>query len=169
MNILYIIQELGRNKQVFHSLFDSVYDQMYLWKPAPNKWCLLEILCHLYDEEKEDFKARIQHTFDNPELPMKTIDPVGWVEKRKYLEQNYQEVLEKFIYEREQSIEWLSQLKDPPWEQCSQHPKLGELSASMFLANWLAHDYLHLRQISRTKYQYLQKSQNADLAYAGPW
>ena len=169
MNILHIIQELSRNKGAFHSLFDKMYDLAFLWKPAPNKWCLLEILCHLYDEEREDFRARIQHTFDNPEAPMKPIDPVGWVLKRKYLEQDYEKTLEKFMNERDESIKWLNQLKDVPWTNVYHNPALGEISAEMFLTNWLAHDYLHIRQISRTKYQYLKYLAGHELSYAGSW
>lgn len=33
--------------------------------------------------------------------------------------------------------------------------------------NWLAHDYLHMRQI--IKYQYLKEKTNIDLQYAGNW
>jgi hypothetical protein len=30
---------------------------------------------------------------------------------------------------------------------------LGELSAEMFLTNWLAHDYLHFKQITKSTQQ----------------
>jgi hypothetical protein len=30
------------------------------------------------------------------------------------------------------------------------------MSAEMFLANWLAHDYLHIRQLIRLRYHYLE-------------
>jgi hypothetical protein len=169
MNILHVIQELSRNKIVFHSLFDKMYDQVFLWKPAPDKWCLLEILCHLHDEEREDFRPRVQHTLENPDAPMKPIDPAGWVLKRKYIEQDYPEVLNKFMNERDESIKWLNQLKDVPWMNVHHHPNLGDISAEMFLTNWLAHDYLHIRQISRTKYQYLKYISGHQLSYAGEW
>lgn len=29
--------------------------------PAPEKWCLLEIVFHLYDEEREEFRARVNY------------------------------------------------------------------------------------------------------------
>jgi hypothetical protein len=46
---------------------------------------------------------------------------------------------------------------------------LGRLSAGTFLSNWLAHDYLHIRQIIRLKYQYLQRQTRESLDYAGAW
>jgi len=43
------------------------------------------------------------------------------------------------------------------------------MSAKFILANWLAHDYLHIRQITRLKYDYLQDIPNENLSYAGNW
>ncbi len=169
METIYIIKELAKNKKVFKSIFENIDKQEYLWKPAPGKWCLLEILSHLYDEEKEDFRARMQHTFENPGEPMKPIDPVGWVLKRKYIEQDYKNALEKFLAERDKSVEWLSGLHDVKWDNVYHPVQLGKISAAMFLSAWLAHDHLHIRQITRTKYQYLKHLTSHDLLYAGKW
>lgn len=169
MNLPYIIHELDRNKIVFRALFENLEREFYLWKPSPKKWCLLEIICHLLDEEREDFRARVKHTLENPEMPMAPIDPVGWVLKRKYIEQDYENVLEKFLAERDKSVEWLSRLDDVKWDNIYYHAKLGDISAAMFLSAWLAHDYLHIRQITRTKYQYLKYISNNNLFYAGKW
>ena len=32
---------------------------MIQWKQSENKWSMLEIICHLYDEEREDFRSRL--------------------------------------------------------------------------------------------------------------
>ena len=74
-----------------------------------------------------------------------------------------------FLEERAQSVAWLRQLKDPAWGNTHQHPRLGELSAFFFLNNWLAHDYLHFRQITRLKHQYLKENSSNPLDYAGNW
>ncbi len=169
METIYIIKELAKNKKVFKSIFENIDKQEYLWKPAPCKWCLLEILSHLYDEEKEDFRARVQHTIENPEQPMKPIDPVGWVLQRKYIDQDYNLVLEKFLGERDKSVEWLSGLQDVQWDNVYHHEKLGDISAATFLSALLAHDYLHIRQLTTTKYQYLKNLTDNDLSYAGTW
>ena len=169
MNLRHIIRELDRNKIVFNSLFENLEEQLYLWKPAPDKWCLLEIICHLYDEEREDFRARVHHTLENPEKQMPKIDPVGWVMERKYIEQDYSMVLQNFLSERRYSVDWLSQLEDARWDNSYAHPQLGFITAKKFLSNWLAHDYLHIRQITKTKYLYLENLTGQDLSYAGNW
>jgi len=164
-----IPDELERNRRVFENLFRHKQKEEYLWRPAPEKWCLLEILCHLYDEEKEDFRARTKHTLETPKEPLPQIDPQGWVISRKYIEQDYGEKLNQFLKEREQSLEWLRSLSKPAWENYHKHPKFGKMTARMFLANWLAHDYLHIRQILNLKFQYLKNLTNEDLTYAGNW
>ncbi|MBI2966977.1 MAG: DinB family protein [Bacteroidetes bacterium] len=165
----FTISNLSCNSDVFRTLFSDVSEQEYLWKPPPNKWCLLEIVCHLYDEEREDFRARVKHVLENPELPMASIDPVNWVTKRKYIERNYSEMIEKFLEERKQSVVWLKSLKEPKWENTYNHTQIGTMTAYSFLNNWLAHDYFHFRQIVRTKYRYLQQVTGDKLIYAGEW
>ena len=169
MNHNKIIQELTRNKLVFNELLTGLIDEEFLWKQNPEKWCLLEIICHLYDEEREDFHTRTKQVLESPELPLPKIDPVGWVTGRKYLQQNFSEKLKDFLSEREQSIKWLQSLKNPKWENAYNHPKLGKMTAKLFLSNWLAHDYLHIRQITRLKYDHLKSKSGEDLSYAGNW
>lgn len=164
-----IIRSLEHNHGIYKELFSISQHEFIRWKPAPEKWCLLEIICHLYDEEREDFKARVNHALKQPDKPPVPIDPQGWVTKRKYMAQDYAEMVDKFLKERSSSVEWLRSLKSPEWQNELYHPELGKMSAKKFLVNWLAHDYLHFRQINRLRYQFLQHTSGQDLSYAGKW
>jgi len=99
-----IIKELARNKAVFQSLLEGIAPEEHLWKPGPEKWCLLEIVAHLYDEEREDFRARTRHTLETPDTPAPPIYPEAWVTERKYIERNYDVMVHKFLEQREVSI-----------------------------------------------------------------
>lgn len=165
----YIIKELDSNRKVFENLLELVPEEMILWKGNSNRWSLLEIVCHLYDEEKEDFGARVRSVLKDPKKSFSPINPEGWVEERNYIEQEYDEVLYKFLKERETSIEYLGALKNSPWKNVHKHPSLGDMSAELFLANWLAHDHLHIRQIVKLKYDFLKDVSEQDLSYAGNW
>ena len=169
MNSSKIIKELQRNKSVFKELLLNCTKEEYLWKPNQSKWCLLEIVCHLHDEEIEDFRTRVHSVLDNPESTLPPFDPVKWVLERKYLEQDYNTKVDSFFKEREKSIEGLQQLKAPQWDNSYSHPKLGPMSAKLFLSNWLAHDYLHIRQILNLKFEYLKYHSGENLNYAGEW
>jgi len=165
----FIIKQLQQNKSVFSNLLKDVKEDMYLWKQTPEKWCLLEIVCHLYDEEREDFKFRTQWVLEKPGETPPQFNPVAWVTERNYIGQDYDQTLNKFIEEREQSIIWLQSLENPKWENYYEHPKKGKLTAKFFLTNWLAHDYLHFRQITKLKFDYLEHQSGEMIDYAGIW
>lgn len=169
MNHSELIPELEKNKQVFDALLNGVSNAMRLWRPADDKWNLHEIVCHLLDEEIYDFRARVKHVLENPDKPMPPIDPQGWVKEKDYAAWDYAETLQRFLIERGDSLSYLKGLQNPYWKQVHQHPKLGEISAGSFLFNWLAHDYLHIRQVNRYQYQYLKVVSGIDLSYAGDW
>jgi hypothetical protein len=165
-----IIHQLNRNAVTFQTLLEGQPEAVYRWKPAPDKWRLLEIVCHLCNEEREDFRTRVRHVLETPAAPMPSIDPIGWVTQRGYLEQDYHEMVQKFLTARQESVHWLRSLKHPSWENVYEHPKLGPMSANLFLSNWLAHDLLHFRQINWLRYAYLQTVLTTEpLDYAGNW
>ncbi len=165
----HIFAELQKNKVIFQNLLNGSTQAAYTWKQTPEKWCLLEIICHLYDEEREDFRVRLGLVLETPEVKPPPFNPVKWVTERKYMEQSFEEKLQGFLEERDKSIEWLQSLKNPKWDNAYQDPKYGPFSARFYLTNWLAHDYLHIRQITRLKYDYLQHISGESVRYAGEW
>lgn len=164
-----IILQLEVNRPVFKTLLEHKDQMVTRWKPEESEWSLLEITCHLYDEEREDFRTRVFNTLLTPEIQPPSIDPPGWVKERKYAKQDFDERLNAFLTERKSSIKKLNALKDPEWKNIYHHPTAGDLSAYQLLCNWLAHDYHHIRQINRRLYEYLKFSSKTDLTYAGDW
>jgi hypothetical protein len=162
-----IVGNLLKNKDVFKTLLLGKTHEEYIFTPASDKWCMLEVLCHLVDEEKEDFRTRVEYVLRDPDEALPTFDPTEWPTSRNYMGQDYEEKLAEFSAEREKSIAWLESLVDPKWDNAYQHPKLGPMSAGLFLANWLAHDYIHIRQLNRLAFEYLQHQSGIDLLYAG--
>lgn len=85
------------------------------------------------------------------------------------MEQDYNTMVKKFLAEREASITWSKELKNPKWDNSYRLPKLGKITAKHYLDNWLAHDYLHVRQIIKQKFDYFNSQTNENLEYAGIW
>jgi hypothetical protein len=169
MDTNFYIRAFNSNKDIFEILFKRLSSEEIYWKQSPEKWCPLEIICHLLDEEKDDFKVRINHVFNTPELQPPPVNPTKWVLERKYIEQDFVTALEAFIEERNASVLWLKSLESPPWDNAYVHPKFGPMSAKYFLANWLAHDMLHIKQVLRLQYDYLKYVSGLPLDYAGNW
>lgn len=169
MDYKQIIGQLALNKDIFSAHLKGLSEAEYRWKPSPDKWSLLEVVCHLYDEEREDFRARVNSVIDDPAQPLTPFDPVSWVTERDYAGQNFTQKLEAFLTERERSVQWLNSLENPQWDNAYIHPRFGPMTARMFLANWLAHDFLHFRQITRLKMEYFRENSGENLDYAGNW
>jgi len=55
MNHKQIIAKLRINADVFKHLFQSVSDERARWKPTKKRWSILEVISHLYDEERSAF------------------------------------------------------------------------------------------------------------------
>jgi len=164
-----IIRQLKSHQLVFEGLFSGLSPEEYRWKSQPRSWNLLQLLCHLYDEERDDFRYRVFHCLETPEKQLPPFDPEQWVIDRKYEEQDYEEKLAALLAEREFSVEKLQALKNPNWDSAVEHPRMGPLSAGFFLANWLEHDHLHIRQFLKIRHLYLQSHSGHDLSYAGNW
>jgi len=56
-NILY--QELEHSTEMIRALLAGVDPEAARLKPSAESWSILEVVCHLYDEEREDFREHL--------------------------------------------------------------------------------------------------------------
>ena len=169
MDPQHIIARLHANTSIFKNQLILCEKEQYLFKTKPNAWCLLEIVCHLKDEEVEDFRTRVRHVLTTPDRQFPAFYPERLPEERQYLQQDFHKVLNQFLEERAASVFWLESLQNPNGEKAVQHPTAGPVSAKKLLVNWLAHDYHHIRQINAIQYDFLKSSSVEALNYAGKW
>ena len=169
MEMDYVISRMAANAGTFETLTKGLNAEQAGWKPAPERWSILEVVNHLYDEEREDFRQRLQLVLTDPTLVWPRIAPQEWVTTRAYGERNLNESLSNFLNERQKSLVWLRSLRTPNLESVHER-EAGSLKAGDLLASWLAHDYLHIRQMTRLQWQYLTAKAKPFLTdYAGPW
>jgi hypothetical protein len=164
-----VINRMRANSRAVAALASVVTDAQARWKPSPDSWSLLEVVNHLYDEEREDFRTRVDYVLNRPGEQAPPIDPEGWVTERAYNQRDPRESLDAFLREREASLEWLQSLRAPDWDAAYQAP-WGVLRAGDLLFAWLAHDHLHLRQLNELHYAYAaQQAAPYSVEYAGDW
>ena len=94
MNAKDMIESLERNGRAILALYEGLAAEQARWKPAPEKWSLLEILNHLCDEERDDFRLRIELTLGDPEAEWPLWDPEALVTEKAYNERDLAESLE---------------------------------------------------------------------------
>ena len=165
-----MISALENSGAAFHALLINVNEEDARWKPPSQNWSLLEIVCHLVDEEREDFRKRIELTLRDNTIAWPSINPELWAVDRRYNDQNFQAMVQALIDERKNSVQWLKSLEEPDWYATYSHPQLGEIRAGDLLVSWVAHDQLHLRQIAKRKYEMIDRDSGAfSYDYAGEW
>jgi hypothetical protein len=170
MNHNNIVSQLARNAETIRHMVAGISDEQGRWKPTDRDWSILEVINHLYDEEREDFRTRVDYVLHRLGENPPGIDPEAWVTTRGYNQRNLAESLDNFLAERRQSITWLGSLAAPNWENAYAHPAGFKLRAGDLLASWLAHDFLHLRQLVELHYAWVKRTAEPyDIQYAGDW
>jgi hypothetical protein len=169
MNLDYCVSQMADNVQRIRVLAEGVSDDQARWKPDPDSWSILEVVNHLLDEEREDFRVLLDLALHRPDRPRPRIDPGTWVTERRYNERDLEESLHGFLVARESSLAWLRELSSPDWEAVYEAP-FGPIRAGDVLASWVAHDLLHMRQLVELHWAYTTQSlQPYEVGYAGQW
>ena len=75
-------RELANGVEIVRQLVAGVSPAEARFKPTSETWSILEVVCHLYDEEREDFRPRLDIALHRPEEKWQKIDPAGWVTTR---------------------------------------------------------------------------------------
>jgi len=164
-----LLHLLERDAELIRLLVEGVPRDQAHWRPAPESWSILEVISHLGDEEREDFRTRLDIILHRPEEPWPPIDPQGWVVSRKYSERDLGESLAGFLSERRDSLAWLRGLATPNWESVV-HSQFGSMRAGDMFCAWVTHDQLHMRQLVELHRAYTQELASPySLEYAGPW
>ena len=164
------IDRLERNGRIFQDLLGGHSPEQARWKPDADRWSLLEVLGHLIDIEREDFRYDLEITLFRPGEPWPSFDIEAWVTERNYNGADLADSLEKLRAERDASIAWLAGLGaiDPDAVHSGNGFRREPMRAGDILASWLAHDLFHIRQIARLGWDLLNRDGAAySPAYSG--
>jgi hypothetical protein len=166
-----LLESLERFGTLLPKAVADLSESDYRWKPQTDDWSILEVVCHLADEEVEDFGMRLKMTLEDPSQNWPPLNPPQAAIDRRYNEQSLPEVIDRFKRARTDSTLWLKSLPDDiDWQVTHHHPSIGPMSAGNLLASWAAHDWLHMRQISKRMFQLVQRDATSfNTAYAGSW
>ncbi len=164
-----LYQELAQGAEIVSKLTAGITQAEARFKPDPQSWSMLEVVCHLVDEEREDFRQRLEFILNRPTEPWPPIDPAGWVTARRYNDREFAEALGSFVAERARSLTWLKSLSAPNWE-AEYATSFGPIKAGDMLASWVAHDNLHMRQlVELRRARIVGLARPYDVRYAGEW
>ncbi len=164
-----LVQELANGQEILTGLLAGISQAEAQVKPDPESRSFLEVIGHLYDEEREDFRQRLDIMLHRPKDPWPPIRPDEWVTERHYNEQDLATMIRNFKVERQKSLDWLRRLDAPDWEADCETP-FGVMKAGDMLSAWVEHDALHMRQLVELRHErILGITEPYQVKYAGEW
>jgi len=165
-----IIQRMRANAEVIRSLVGTISDEQAQWRPGPDTWSMAQVMEHVYNEERIDFRKHLKEMLSDPPQPWGEWNPQEYISVA-----GCRQALDWFLTERDASIAWLQELGSPDWNlesRASFGPSAEELVLKFgdVLVSWVSHDFLHIRQMNELQYAW-NEAQAAPYAvqYAGGW
>ena len=142
-------RELARLPALLDALLCDLDEPTWRTRPRPDEWAPVEIVCHLRDEETEDFGARVRSILEGAQR-FTPVDPERWAKERRYREDDPHAALAAFHARRGSSLELLATAPPDRLATSREHRTFGRLSGLDLVAAWVAHDRLHLAQLAAT-------------------
>src|SRR5882762_9861898 len=129
--------DLARLPRILEALLGDLEAAAWRERPAPAEWSALEIVCHLRDEEAEDFGARLRVVVDGG-TRFAAIDPERWVQERAYRDADPRAALATLAERRAANLAFLDGVPPDRLRHAVTHARLGALSGLDLLAAWVA-------------------------------
>jgi hypothetical protein len=117
-------------------------------RPAPGKWSILEIVCHMRDMEREAYLQRYQRILGENEPALPDVDGDVLAIERDYSRQSLSAVLRDWSGLRRENLKVLRGVKAAGWQRGGVHETAGRLSMDDLLRRHaIGNDEAHLTQI----------------------
>ncbi len=135
---------IASTRGALESLVSSMSPERTSRAPAPGKWSVREILCHLADTELT-FAFRLRQTLAEPHHVIQPIDQEKWAEM--YRAYDAAGALALFSSARQWNLALIRVAPRDAFTKPVTHPERGELTFQILVETMAGHDINHLGQI----------------------
>jgi hypothetical protein len=147
------LEAAERSPEEIAAAVAGLSDRVLGYKPAPDKWCILEILAHLADIEIV-YGYRMRQMLADKEPVIAPIDQDDWATNLRYIERPAAESLDLYRAGRLANIRLLRQVGLANLDKGAFHPeRQRKVTVREIMEMLLGHGPNHLAQIERLKQQ----------------
>lgn len=126
-------------------------DKALRYKPAPDKWCILEILGHLADIEIV-YAYRLRQMLADKKPVIAPMDQDDWARNLGYMETPVPELIALYGLNRHHNLQLLRRLKPGDLGKSAYHPEMKQdVTVAEYIEKIGTHGANHLAQIERLK------------------
>lgn len=138
---------LGTMPIILGAEFEAAPEGLLRWRPAPEEWCVLEVVGHLIETEKRGFAGRIRTILAEERPQFTTWDPATVARERQDGLRDPSDLLAEFTGRRAASVALVESLTAGDLDRGGDHSEVGFLTVNDLLHEWIHHDANHLRQM----------------------
>ena len=145
------IEEAEKSPKQIAAAVAGVPNKVLRYKPAPDKWCILEILGHLVDMETL-YAYRMRQMLADEKPLIAAIDQDAWARNLGYLQSNPMELVALYGLNRHANLQLVRRLIASDLEKSAYHPELKrQVTVAEMIEKMSSHGPNHLQQIERLK------------------
>ncbi len=142
------LEQLERTCETLRALLSALTGDDALWKAAPDRFSIAEILEHLSHVEGHCFRLRVERMVNEENPAIEEYDQDALAAAGQYSGRDPEDSFDHFEEQRELNIEYLRELPASALKREARHPAFGTVTVGELLAEWAFHDLGHIRQIA---------------------
>lgn len=144
-----LIESYGKAYYVLVEALKDFPQEMWQWKPAPEKWSIHEIIIHITDSEVNSY-VRCRRFIAEPGSGVYGYDENKWAKNLDYHSQSIEESLALFKLLRKASFDLIKTVSEETWQTATvQHSENGEVKFEEWLRTYEEHVPVHIKQMKR--------------------
>ena len=145
-------ETLAATPQALKASLKGLSKKALLFTPAPGKWSILEILCHMRDMEREAYIERYTRVLSEDEPRLPDLNGEALAILRAYRSQKAPEVVREWAALRRQTLQLLRKTGKAQWARAGVHETAGRLTMEdLIRRHAVGNDEAHLSQIEAIK------------------
>jgi DinB superfamily len=141
-----MLESFGRAPALLAATLRQLPKKMWLYKPAPERWSIHEIILHLADSEASSY-VRCRRLIAEPGVEVPEFDPARWAGNLGYFHQSTREALEIIRRLRKMTYQLLIAVPEPVWSHTTECPKEGAISLESWIERQERHIPHHMEQM----------------------
>jgi hypothetical protein len=122
-------------------------DELAGWRPAPGEWSANECVGHIIEADRRGFAGRIGRILEVNGVAEEGWDQIAVAAGRRDHEQSIAAILAEFQTGRTAGIALVDALRSDDLERFAVHDRVGRITVSDLLHEWVFHDRNHIRQL----------------------
>lgn len=146
-----LLEAAEKSPKQIAAAVSGVSEKTLRFKPAPDKWSILEILGHLADIEIV-YAYRIRQMLADDKPQIAPMDQDAWARNLGYMQSSPPELVALYGLNRHANLQLLRRIKPGDMERSAYHPELKrDVTVAEIMTQMAGHGENHLQQIERLK------------------